>query len=479
VKVPLKGGQPVTLARDLAGSWFRGSWSDDDRIVYDTWNGGLRVVSADGGPSEVLTQPTDEWHLGPQMLPGSTTFLVFVQTATTYRIESMSLDGTARRTVLENASHPLYLASGHLQFVRDGSPMVAPFDADALQLTGSPVPLDLEVMVDHVNVGAPIPQLAVSLDGTLVYAPRSKSALATSTLVWVDRQGNAEELTTVPFARPHFSLSHDGARVALSGRDGSDVRYEILDVARRTLSPFRSERLDYPATPVWSNDGSHIYFPRFGTHQSQLISQAIEVGEPESLLTIAGTWLSPVGTTPDDRYVVFFIYDPVTSGDIWYLDRKAKDGEDALRPFLVDPGNQDRATLSPDGRWLAYVGYETGESEVYVRRFPGGESPTRVSSAGGYAPLWAPDGSELYYRDEDRMNVMAVTFETEPTLRLGNPRLLFSGNFQVDADVGSSWAIHPDGKRFLMVVEQEKRGQASRLVVVENWLAEIEAHPGR
>jgi serine/threonine-protein kinase len=479
VKVPLKGGQPVTLARDLAGGWFRGSWSDDDRIVYDTWNGGLRVVSADGGPSVVLTQPTDEWHLGPQMLPGSTTFLFFVQTATTYRIESMSLDGTARHTVLENASHPVYLASGHLQFVRDGSPMVVPFDVDALKLTGSPVPLDLEVMVDHVNVGAPIPQLAVSVDGTLVYAPRSRDSVTKRTLVWVDREGNTEEFTTVPFPHPHFQLSRDGSRLALSGRNGADVHYEILDVERKTLNPLRKETLDYPVTPIWSNDGSRIYFPRFGTHESQLFSQVIDGGAPESLLTIEGTWLAPIGSTPDERYVVFFVYHPVTAGDIWYLDREAKDGEDTLQPFLADANYHDRAALSPDGHWLAYVGHQTEESEVYIRRFPSGDSQTRVSSAGGYGPLWAPDGGELYYRAKDGTNVMAVTFEAEPTLRLGDPRLLFTGNFQQDADVGSSWAIHPDGKRFLMAVQEEDLRQASRLVVVENWFAEIEELLGR
>ncbi len=479
VKVPLRGGQPVTLARDLAGGWFRGSWSDDDRIVYDTWNGGLRVVSADGGPSAVLTQPTDEWHLGPQMLPGSTTFFFVVQTGTTYRIESMSLDGSARKRVLDNASHPVYLASGHLQFVRDGSQMVAPFDVDALELTGSPVPLDLDVMMDNVNGGAPLPQLAVSLDGTLVYAPRSTGSGTERTLVWVDLEGNTEEFTTVPFARPHFQLSRDGSRLALSGRRGADVHYEILDVARKTMTTLRKETLDYSSAPIWSNDGSRIYFPRFGTHESQLFSQVIDSGEPESLLSIEGTWLGPIGTTPDERYVLFSIYHPVTTGDIWYLDREAKEDEDALRPFLADTNYYQRAVLSPDGRWLAYVGRQNGKLEVLVRQFPSGESETRVSSAGGYGALWAPDGGELYYRTNNGADILAVTFEDEPTLRLGVPRLLFSGDFQKDADVGLSWAIHPDGERFLMVVQDEDPMRSSQLIVVENWFAEIEKLVGR
>ncbi|TDI28005.1 MAG: serine/threonine protein kinase, partial [Acidobacteria bacterium] len=187
-KVPLGGGRPVTLVPDLPNAgWQRGSWSDDGRIVFDTWNGGLRVVDTDGGAARVLTAPEGEWHLGPHVIIGTDEVLFFTQTRESTRIELISLDGGDPRTVLKDASHPLYLSSGHLLFVRQGGVMIAPFSVETLRVTGPAAPVPFDVLVDHPNVSAPVPQLAVSTTGTLVYGPSTAGGLPESMLVWVDR----------------------------------------------------------------------------------------------------------------------------------------------------------------------------------------------------------------------------------------------------------------------------------------------------
>jgi serine/threonine-protein kinase len=474
-KVSARGGSPVTLVHDLPNApWLRGSWSDDGRIVYDTWNAGLRIVAAEGGATRVLTQPDSEWNLGPEVLPGSDTVLYFAQTATSFRIESVSLDGKNRKTILENASHPRCLASGHLLFVRDGGLMLAPFDAGALRVTGPAVPVPLNVMMDHPNVGAPLPQLAVSREGTLVYAPSRRAGARQSTLVWVDRAGKSEEIATVPFAWPHFDLSRDDGRLALSGRDGGLVRIEIFDLARKTLTPLREERLDYPAMPVWSPDGSRIFFSRFGTHESALLTQSVDGGAPQSLLTLPGTWMAPRTFSRDGRFLAISVYNPKTGSDIWVLDLAAPKGEKPARAFLDIAGDQFCPALSPDGKWLAYASSETGRDEIYLRRFPGGEGKVRISSDGGFAPLWSSDGRELFFQSQDGSTMMAVSIETRPTLRLGQPQRLFEGHFQSSSDVGLSFAVSPDSRRFLMVRQDESPREATELVVVQNWFQEIE-----
>jgi Tol biopolymer transport system component len=57
-----------------------------------------------------------------------------------------------------------------------------------------------------------------------------------------------------------------------------------------------------------------------------------------------------------------------------------------------------RASVSPDGRWLAYSSNESRPIQTYVRPFPNVDNGRHlVSVAGGISPVWSPDGSELFY----------------------------------------------------------------------------------
>jgi len=68
------------------------------------------------------------------------------------------------------------------------------------------------------------------------------------------------------------------------------------------------------------------------------------------------------------------------------------------------------ATLSPDGKYLAYRSSESGQTEVYVQEFPEAKSKYQVSTSGGFDPFWRADGRELYYRTRDR-KIMAVPIQ--------------------------------------------------------------------
>jgi serine/threonine-protein kinase len=472
-KISLEGGRPVTVVSELSNAdWVRGSWSDDGRIAYDTWNTGLRVVSADGGEVSVLTQPKDAWHLGPEVIPGTTTVLFFTQSAAGFQIEAIGLDGSDRRTVLDDASQPRFLASGHLLFQRTGGLFVSPFDAKNAKVTGPAIPLPLETMVDDERAATPVPQLAVATNGTLVYAPRQPSATAPSEIVWVDRQGKSVPLATVPFPYPSFDLSPDGGQLALAVRDGNRARLALFDIARQTLTPLRDEQLDIPTAAVFSADGREVYFARYGTHRGEILVQKLEGGEPRLLGRLEATWIAPYSASRDGRWLVGALYDPKSQSDIWVLDLAAGDPEHAART-IATPGEQVGPALSPDGRWLAYAADDTGKMEIFLQRFPGGESKVRVSSGGGEMARWSPDGRELYFVSRDGTAVMAVAIRTEPRLELGAPLKLFDGSFRTETGTGPSFEPSADGRKFALIKRLENPNRSVELIVVQNWFSEL------
>jgi Tol biopolymer transport system component len=125
---------------------------------------------------------------------------------------------------------------------------------------------------------------------------------------------------------------------------------------------------------------------------------------------------------------------------------------------------------------LAYVSNETGQFEVYVRRYPGPEGRWPVSTGGGTSPLWNPAGNELFYRNGNRM--MAVSVPTTPDATLAAPRVIFEAPYSYGSTVAlANYDVSADGQRFLMV---KSEAGVAHLNVVLNWFSEIERRaPGR
>ncbi len=476
-KVSLTGTKPVTLAGGMPyASFVVGSWSDDGRIVFDTWNAGLRVIRSDGGPVTTLTNPKDEWHQDPQILPGTTTLIYTVLSNGRQRIESMSLDRPDHKLILENASHARYAASGHMLFMRDGGLMAAPFDAVKLKITGPAVSLPVNVMVDELSSAAPVAQLAVARNGTLIYAPATNSGRPAN-FVWVDRNGRVEPFASLPVMSPGIRLSPDGKRLVVSSREGSSVRIQILDMSSKTLTRFLDNTQDFPNMPVLSSDGKRLYYATFGTHQGAIYSQDVDSNsQPQRLLEKQGTYFGTQSLSNDGRWLLYItLSDAKTGVDLWALEVGNPTGKDIDHKILATEANEDSAALSPDGKWFAYSSDESGSRQIYLRQFPGGESKRRISTSTelNFNPQWSRDGRELFFQAEEGSKLMVVPIQTAPNLTVGEPRLLFEGRYKRGSDILGGYAVAPDG-RFLMIQEPEKPARATELIVVPNWFSEIE-----
>ena len=153
----------------------------------------------------------------------------------------------------------------------------------------------------------------------------------------------------------------------------------------------------------------------------------------------------------------------------WDVKTVTLDDERIVEPLLETHFGERRASLSPDGRWMAYQSDEPGEDNVFVRPFPdvdGGK--WQASPDGGTSPIWARDGTALFF--SKRQAVTRVDVDTEATFSASVPELLFEGPYALDV---RSYDVAPDGERFLMVKRSTDATPEVRVAL--NWFEELKA----
>jgi Tol biopolymer transport system component len=145
--------------------------------------------------------------------------------------------------------------------------------------------------------------------------------------------------------------------------------------------------------------------------------------------------------------------------NIWLLPLQ---GERKPTPWRRTRFSETRPRFSPDGRWIAYESYETGDPEIYVALTDGGGEQRRISPRGGRLPLWRPDGKEIYYVAAGNQ-VMAVPMTPGSQWEAGQPVLIF----RVESEI-ENYDVTPDGSRFMLSTPLE-RVRESPIRVIVNW----------
>jgi Tol biopolymer transport system component len=465
-KVPLSGGAPLTLCSASAG---RGaSWGPDDAIIFAPSTGsGLYRVPAVGGAPKPLTVPDRKKgefsHRWPEILPGGKALLFTILGVGEMRIGVLSLETGDRRVLVEGGTYPQYAPSGHVVYARAGGLLAVPFDLRRLEVTGPSVSILEGVDMNSVNGSV---NFSSSADGSLAYVPGTPG-VGEGTLRWVDRNGTAQPLPTPPRAYLMPRLSPDGQQLALFIEDTNPGLW-LYDLARGTLTRLTASVLN--SYHVWTRDSKRVTFRSGLSGPFNLDWMPVDgSGSAERLTTaenlqVAGSW------SPDGQVLAFSEQDPATGWDIWVLKLE---GERKAQPFLRTPSNENGATFSPDGRWLAYQSDESGQYEIYVRPFPGPGGKWQISTEGGTEPVWARNGRELFYRSGNKMMIAAI--ETGPMFVAAKPQRLFEGNYATGSfRFDPNYDVTADGQRFLMIKKSERESAApTQINVVLNWFEEL------
>ena len=475
--VPAEGGPAVLYADSLQVGWTP-SWGADGYIYglsRDTEFLGQsisRLAARPGAPIETITRldaaAGERFHERAELLPRGDVIIFSISYRDGRDVIATADVRTGKHSVLLNGVKARYARSGHLLYsTRDGKLWSVPFDEKTLTLTGTPVTVGERL---RSTVVGPV-DFAVSQSGTLAYATDDASDLRD--LTWVSRDGRVQLVDSTwrgAFVSP--VVAPDGTRLAVTVQEGNASDIWIRNVAggARTKVTFGTAPSQSPA---WTPDGRSITYISGGASTGDIWSKRVDGAEgPARLLQSArpiseqvwspvGGWLAVRTTTPT-----------VGAGDILAV---RPPNELAPVPVVASPSSEYSPTLSPDGRYMAYVSNEAGSYEVYVVPFPTpGSAKWQVSTHSGYAPRWSRRGGELFYLDGEA-HLVSAQVSMSPTFSLGRTTVLFSAaEFVMGGISRRNYDVSPDDQRFLMI--RRARGSASaQVMVIENWFEEIKA----
>jgi Tol biopolymer transport system component/aminoglycoside phosphotransferase (APT) family kinase protein len=461
-KIAVSGGPPIPLASVTAAVLSRGAtWSRDGYIYFTpAVNQPLSRVAESGGDVEKVTKleaANDErTHRWPQALPDGSAILFTCDSfgSTEYyddaRIEAVRPSTGERKVLVEGASQAWYAGGGHLLFARGGSVFRVPFDPKSLSVTGSP---EIAVQGVATDVGSGAVQFAVSPSGAALWAPGSLAARYT--LSWVDRHGAEVPAAVTQAPYNEAELSPDGKRVALIGGSGGLADVWVADLERGTQTRITSG--ESVLNPTWSRDATRLaYIVRAETSGKErrwrLMIKPADGSRDAVLVLDSPRFISLGDFTPDGKEIVFSSQTPgANKADLYAL---ALSSGSTPRLIVGDGFNKREAVVSPDGRYLAYVSNEGGQTAVFVRPYPAGEGRWPISPLLSLEPRWSPDGRELFFRC--RATLYRVPVETRAGFSPGKADAVFD---RVSNGGGvKTYAPAPDGARFFTFRSPAGRG---------------------
>jgi hypothetical protein len=456
-RVPVAGGQPELVAKDAFEQTNRMHWSRAGFAFRQTEKA-IVLMSESGGEPTTLATSGDLWQISfPHFGKDGATLYYAGGDPLDYDIYVTPLDRFAPRKLLENASDPRVTSTGHLLFVRDGAVWAIKLDEG-----GEPVGLPAVVLRGAQHELAYTAQYAVSVDGTLVFRPALNTRR--STLNWFTRDGEHTPIGDVPLAAYEPRLSPDGSRVTFTSGDDGD----LWTLTLATGLPARI--LSIPAalwTAVWSPDGNRIAYADWTAGRAQIFGvDGMGAGSPEPLAP-AEKYRWPTHWT-EKGLIVDDCEEQHGPCDVVLLD---PGGTDAPEPLVAGPANERAGVLSPDNRYLAYISDASGFSRIRVQPFPSGTPVVEVPIEACQVVRWGRDEDELIGVCEDVF--YTIPLAQKASLSVGDPRPLFPLDSSVPREVlgESIFDVAADGERFLIATEAELD---SRLVVVMNWLEEVE-----
>jgi Tol biopolymer transport system component len=112
---------------------------------------------------------------------------------------------------------------------------------------------------------------------------------------------------------------------------------------------------------------------------------------------------------------------------------------------------------SPDGKWICFTSFRTGDSEIWVMRSDG-SNPVQITHAKGYdgGPFFSPDGKRLVYRSDRKGNDLLQIFVADLAFDGQGNVTGLKAEHQLTNDQNVNWGPywHPDGHHLIFATSR-------------------------
>jgi eukaryotic-like serine/threonine-protein kinase len=460
-KVDVATGAIVTLCDDAL---LGGAWSELGVLLFTQVSGQLAAVPASGGAAVPLAtidnNDGEVFNVNPFFLPDQRRFgYVTLGAGSVHpQLYIASLDAGIARQRVPVESAVVQLAGEHLWFVQNRTLVAQAFDVQHGTVSGPLLPVAEQVRINNwpFKGGA----FSVSAAGALVFQRDPNPGFD---LVWYDRAGKILGTLGTPADYADVHLSPDGRRALVSvAPQSTSVRdLYIYDIARGLRTRFTFEDTHTIRNSIWTPDGAEVVYSTERDGRMVFMRRSANGTSPPTVLLDDDIDKEVLSFTPDGRFLLFTRRPRIATPENWVLPMQP-----GGKPFPLDYPGSRFASVSPDGRWVAFLTRESERGELFVAPFPGPGRKWLITHDGALNARWRADGRELFFLapTENKLMSAEITLHAD-RVDIGPVRPLFDLPW-----VGPRYThdVTADGQRILAIV-QLSPATAAPLTLVVNW----------
>ena len=448
---------------DAKNAYYGACWGEDGVIYFGNSEGNIFTgIKETGGKTWVVTDETK--HMLHPKVAMNGDGLIFITPGPgtargAFSIYYMSLADRSEIHKVSASQFPTWFGDDILVTVEDGQLVSTRMNTKTLQPESQPeVVTPLKVMTQNIYS-----QYSLAKNNVLAFLEGYIAPELTLT-VYDPRTQSAEAVTEKSEEFGQFSVSPNGAKIAIEVINNQIFDVQILDLQRNRFSSFSGAKPNF--APFWGPDGNKLYYASYRDDPKVAEIYVYDLQEnEEKKIELGGelmSWFDISDVSADGKRLLCFGKGDDGLSELYVVDLEKEE----KTKLTSNDINEWGGTFSLDEKWIAYTSEKDmeGSYAIYINRFPEMNDEIRISSGGGEEPKWLPDDSGIYYRNGSQWLKVELSLEGGP--KIGEPELFFEGDY-VNV-FGPSHDVFPDGR--ILLLKGEEWVQPTEIDVIINAL---------